>query len=65
MPNRCTARRCTARLATLCTDRPERLVYLDSLRDALALCAPCIAFAERVGLNPVADRRRTPRSAAA
>lgn len=52
-------------IATLCTGRPDRLVYLDGVRDGVRLCGPCVDAAARLGMNPVPDRRRVPRTAAA
>lgn len=48
-------------LATDCTDEPARVVYLDGVPKGQSLCEPCIAFAARVGMNPVADRRAVER----
>lgn len=48
-------------LATDCTDVPERRVYLDGVPKGQDLCSPCVAYAERAGMNPVADRRAVAR----
>lgn len=57
-------KRC-AGIAIACTGIAARLVYLDAVRDGQHLCEPCIAYANRQGMNPVADRRRVPRTVAA
>jgi len=48
-------------MASDCTDQPVRRVYLDGIPKGQDLCEPCIAFATRIGMNPVADRRRVQR----
>jgi hypothetical protein len=48
-------------MAAACTDVPVRRVYLDNVEKGQDLCEPCIAYAEQVGMHPVADRRAAPR----
>lgn len=48
-------------IAIACTDVPVRRVYLDNVPKGQDLCEPCIAYAKRAGMNPVADRRSVPR----
>lgn len=52
-------------IATACTGTATRLVYLDGIPDGQHMCDECVAFATRIGMNPVADRRRVPRTVAA
>lgn len=53
--------RCTAHMAADCTLEGVRTVYLDGVEKGVWACEPCVSYAARVGMNPVADRRSVAR----
>ena len=53
--------RCTAQMAIDCTGEAVAYKYLDEVEKGQRLCAPCLSYAAKVGMNPKDDRRAVTR----